>query len=510
MKYFRIIFPIIALLTLIAFTSINQNFQYTILLHKSFKNYPLNPFPCKIKYYILYRNLEDILSQENSVFLVKGIQYPYRLSKLFQSFLPENYYLFINKNKIRLKFKRKFNFKETEKFIIYELPLPFSIIKKLNVKIEYKDKDIIPVFIKDVNTLKRNIDFYICKSSNYYIISDKPFRIFYKSHLLPEINDKNFHYIIWRSFRAIVERNVKIILVPYSTDYALIINLFNKIKQKVHVFGFKFQNNLQKIKYTYNFKVNLFFRFVWIFFIVAFLRKKIKSFYILIISLIILFIPSIGYLIIVYFASLYIIRNYERSIKGYINMFLITVSCGILLYGYLFSYTTFYLAVPFVKIAFIIPFAVYLIHNTDVNYDYLKKTIIYKNLFFILISIILIIFSLIKFSPFIEVWQFEEKFREIMYTVFLIRPRFKEILIGYPALILFSFLKGLQREKRFFIGFLSNFVIASIFNSFFHIHTPIFISFLRSLTGIITGTIIGLIFLGSYYILKHLTIRPEE
>jgi len=94
-----------------------------------------------------------------------------------------------------------------------------------------------------------------------------------------------------------------------------------------------------------------------------------------------------------------------------------------------------------------------------------------------------------------------EKFaRGVLETALSVRPRTKEFLIGYPALILASiyYLRGV---KIWLWAVLSIGVIApiSLVNTFCHIHSPLLISITRSCIGIVIGVAIGFLL---YYIIE--------
>lgn len=82
--------------------------------------------------------------------------------------------------------------------------------------------------------------------------------------------------------------------------------------------------------------------------------------------------------------------------------------------------------------------------------------------------------------------------RKLLDSLLLVRPRFKEFLIGHPALILAA--SALFDKKTTF----SLLVIAtvgqiSLLNTFCHAYSPLWVSLLRSLNGLMVGLIIGLI-----------------
>jgi len=75
----------------------------------------------------------------------------------------------------------------------------------------------------------------------------------------------------------------------------------------------------------------------------------------------------------------------------------------------------------------------------------------------------------------------------------VVRPRTKEFLIGHPMMLLglFMLFKGMRRPAWFLIvaGLIGQ---TSMFNTFMHLHTPLYISVVRSLWGLLFGLAGGL------------------
>ncbi|MDW8141335.1 MAG: DUF5693 family protein [Candidatus Bipolaricaulota bacterium] len=93
--------------------------------------------------------------------------------------------------------------------------------------------------------------------------------------------------------------------------------------------------------------------------------------------------------------------------------------------------------------------------------------------------------------PVVPVARWEELLRERLENLFVARPRFKEFLIGHPALVLWD----RQHSSRFValillaLGAVGQ---TSMINSFAHLHTPLWLSLWRTLNGLILGVLIGL------------------
>lgn len=99
----------------------------------------------------------------------------------------------------------------------------------------------------------------------------------------------------------------------------------------------------------------------------------------------------------------------------------------------------------------------------------------------------------------------EIKTREILENIFLARPRFKEILIGYPALFAMVYLyKKYNRDFILWLGFAVTMGSISMVNSFSHVFTSVVVSANRTLAGLLVGTIIALAALIAIYLVEQL------
>lgn len=111
-------------------------------------------------------------------------------------------------------------------------------------------------------------------------------------------------------------------------------------------------------------------------------------------------------------------------------------------------------------------------------------------------------------EPGVGVSPMELKFRAILDKVLYVRPRTKEFLLGYPALIVgigFA-LRGLRRwaAPLLVIGAIG---LVSALNTFCHIHTPLALSAMRVVNGVVVGGLFGLI---GYLVVRNLPGKPED
>jgi len=91
--------------------------------------------------------------------------------------------------------------------------------------------------------------------------------------------------------------------------------------------------------------------------------------------------------------------------------------------------------------------------------------------------------------PAIPAARWEELLRERLEDWLTARPRFKEFLIGHPALVLWVREPSLVHLGLLALGALGQ---ASIINTFVHLHTPLVLSLWRTVNGLALGLLIGL------------------
>ena len=85
---------------------------------------------------------------------------------------------------------------------------------------------------------------------------------------------------------------------------------------------------------------------------------------------------------------------------------------------------------------------------------------------------------------------FEMEVRQILNHILGVRPRTKEFLIGHPAMTVLMFYGyNINKFPLLMVGLIGQ---VSIINTYAHLHTPIFISLLRSANGMWIGILIGI------------------
>ncbi|MEA1961828.1 MAG: DUF5693 family protein [Bacillota bacterium] len=95
----------------------------------------------------------------------------------------------------------------------------------------------------------------------------------------------------------------------------------------------------------------------------------------------------------------------------------------------------------------------------------------------------------------IKVSSLEIKLREVLENLFLARPRFKEFLIGYPALFAMVYLYHKYKHPLILMVLGLGVVMGSIsmVNSFSHVFTAVTISASRGLAGLFTGVLLAIV-----------------
>jgi hypothetical protein len=106
----------------------------------------------------------------------------------------------------------------------------------------------------------------------------------------------------------------------------------------------------------------------------------------------------------------------------------------------------------------------------------------------------------------VGVSSLELRLREVLETIFMARPRFKEILIGYPAIfaLVYLYRRYPIKELVLILGLGAMMGTISTVNSFSHVFTAITISANRTLAGLLVGIVIGLATLLGIWILEKI------
>lgn len=107
-------------------------------------------------------------------------------------------------------------------------------------------------------------------------------------------------------------------------------------------------------------------------------------------------------------------------------------------------------------------------------------------------------------QPDIGVSGFESHLRGSLTALVGARPRFKEFLIGFPALMLLPVLGPADRRAfGWLIVIAAAIGLADVLDTFSHIHTPLLVAALRIFNGLVFGTAIGVALQFVYRLLRR-------
>jgi Family of unknown function (DUF5693) len=97
-------------------------------------------------------------------------------------------------------------------------------------------------------------------------------------------------------------------------------------------------------------------------------------------------------------------------------------------------------------------------------------------------------------QPDIGVSGLETHVRGALTSLVGARPRFKEFLVGFPAIVLLPALTSRHRRiAGWLIVFAAAIALSDVLDTFTHIHTPLAVTMLRVFNGLLFGAIIGLV-----------------
>lgn len=205
------------------------------------------------------------------------------------------------------------------------------------------------------------------------------------------------------------------------------------------------------------------------------------------------------------------IQMIKEVLSGFFRIILITLS-GALLIAALLSNNKFMLGIEQfsgIKISYLAPLLLVLaIMWLKVNkgrlmiLENIKKPILIEH---VIIMMFFAVFLVIYISrsgnfSFLPVLDIEEKIRIFLEKTLIARPRNKEFLIGYPALLLAMSMNFLKvKEFKIPVIIIGTIGPVTLINTFCHIHTPFLFSMLRTFNGVWLGLVLGLIIITIFY-----------
>lgn len=215
-----------------------------------------------------------------------------------------------------------------------------------------------------------------------------------------------------------------------------------------------------------------------------------------------------------------ILKNYpsfvlmiKQILTGYFRIILITLS-GALLIAALLSNNEFMLGIEQfsgIKISYLVPLLLVLaIMWLKVNkgklmiLENIKKPILIEHVILMMFFAVFLVIYISRSGnfSFLPVLSIEEKIRIFLEKTLIARPRNKEFLIGYPALLLAMSMNYLKiKEFKIPIIIIGTIGPVTLINTFCHIHTPFLFSMLRTFNGVWLGLALGLIAVTIFYYL---------
>jgi hypothetical protein len=142
--------------------------------------------------------------------------------------------------------------------------------------------------------------------------------------------------------------------------------------------------------------------------------------------------------------------------------------------------------------------------------DFFQSSISVRLLFWCGLGGLIILLMLARSDNFvIPVPALEKQLRGWLEVLFYARPRTKEFLIAYPALLLaFTlFSRGAWRHWFWLIVAIGTLAPVSVMNTFSHAHTPLLISLLRTFNGLVIGLVVAWLLAG---LAERFLFREEE
>ncbi|GEM_PF-3366618 len=115
-------------------------------------------------------------------------------------------------------------------------------------------------------------------------------------------------------------------------------------------------------------------------------------------------------------------------------------------------------------------------------------------LLFLLFMGIMIVYLMRSSNISSGVFSIELRFRRLLEEIFIIRPRFKEFLWGYPLLFAgLYYYKKYSRDIYAFMVVMGTVAPVSVINTFMHIHSPLTVQLVRTLWGLLLGALFGVV-----------------
>jgi hypothetical protein len=201
-------------------------------------------------------------------------------------------------------------------------------------------------------------------------------------------------------------------------------------------------------------------------------------------------------------AALSALESYKKPWLGAIKGLFIVTAGGLAIAAFYGTSMAALRLTPFsgVKLTLLLPPLLVLVHDLrrrvhpESLTDIINRPAIWGELFLVGIMMLAMLIMALRSDNVSNVPVWEVTFREFMERALLVRPRTKEFLIGYPALVFYWYVvrKGWIPGYREAVRIVSVLAFSSAVNTFCHFHTLLYLSVIRTINGWWLGMLIGI------------------
>lgn len=201
-------------------------------------------------------------------------------------------------------------------------------------------------------------------------------------------------------------------------------------------------------------------------------------------------------------AALSALESYKKPVLGAVKGLFIVTAGGLAIAAFYGTTMAALRLTPFsgVKLTLLLPPLLVLIHDLRRRVhpeslpEIINRPAVWGELFLIGIMILAMLIMALRSDNVSNVPAWEVAFRELLERTLLVRPRTKEFLIGYPALVFYWYVvrKGWIPGYREAVRIVSVLAFSSAVNTFCHFHTLLSLSVIRTFNGWWLGMLIGI------------------
>jgi hypothetical protein len=200
-------------------------------------------------------------------------------------------------------------------------------------------------------------------------------------------------------------------------------------------------------------------------------------------------------------ASLAALERYKKPIRGLVAGLFVVLACGVAIASFYGTTKAAMRLTPFsgVKLTLLLPPLLILVHDLrrkihhESAADIASRPAVWGELALVGFMMLAIMIMALRSDNVANVPALEVAFRNFIERALVVRPRTKEFVIGYPALILYYCImrKGWAPHYREALRVAATMAFASAINTFCHFHTSLVLSAVRVLNGWWLGIIVG-------------------